>query len=56
MAIMTRNATTNVRKDLDKLFDVVAKSVTTNYKPPCDDELLKLLAPLLKVSIHPSLT
>jgi hypothetical protein len=48
---LSRGATTSVRKDLDKLFDVVAKAVTTNHKPPYDDpESLRLLAPLLTVS------
>jgi hypothetical protein len=46
-----------VRKDLDKLFDVVAKAVTTNHKPPYDDpESLRLLAPLLTVNISCSLS
>lgn len=46
--VLSRSAATNMRKELDKLFDVVAKAVTTNHKPPYDDaESLKLLAPLL---------
>jgi hypothetical protein len=48
--VLSRSAATNTRKELDKLFDVVAKAVTTNHKPPYDDaESLKLLAPLLTV-------
>jgi len=50
--VLSRSAATNTRKELDKLFDVVAKAVTTNHKPPYDDaESLKLLAPLLTVRL-----